>query len=197
MNTKNQLLNVMLDLETMGTSSNAPIVAIGAVFFDIKEGTTTGPTFYRIIDLESSAKYSQLDPATIKWWMKQSDDARSIFNDHNAIIFEEALMSFWNWLATHTDLKKVQIWGNGSGFDNAILNDGYQNLGHEAPWKHWNDRDVRTIVQLGRDLLNFDPKKDMQFEGEKHNALADAKHQAKYVSAIYQKLQTLTTVKGE
>jgi hypothetical protein len=52
--------------------------------------------------------------------------------------------------------------------------------------------DVRTIVELGRKLLNFDPKKDMPFKGEKHNALADAIHQAKYVSAIYQKLAEAT-----
>jgi len=53
---------------------------------------------------------------------------------------------------------------------------------------HYNDRDVRTIVDLGRALLGFDPKKDMPFTGERHNALDDAIHQAKYVSAIYQAL---------
>ncbi|EBY7638725.1 3'-5' exoribonuclease, partial [Salmonella enterica subsp. enterica serovar Enteritidis] len=30
--------------------------------------------------------------------------------------------------------------------------------------------------------------RDMPFEGDMHNALADARHQAKYVSAIWQKL---------
>ncbi|MEL5347214.1 3'-5' exoribonuclease, partial [Serratia nevei] len=48
-------------------------------------------------------------------------------------------------------------------------------------------RDVRTIVELGREV-DFDPKRDMPFDGQRHNALADAIHQAKYVSAIYQRL---------
>ena len=36
--------------------------------------------------------------------------------------------------------------------------------------------------------IGFDPKRDMRFEGTRHSALDDAIHQAKYVSAIWQKL---------
>ncbi|MCV5899978.1 3'-5' exoribonuclease, partial [Escherichia coli] len=39
----------------------------------------------------------------------------------------------------------------------------------------------------------FAPKMDMPFDGERHNALADARHQAKYVSAIWQKLIPATS----
>lgn len=52
--------------------------------------------------------------------------------------------------------------------------------------KWYNDRDVRTIVELGR-LVGFAPKRDMPINGERHNALADAIHQVRYVSAIYQR----------
>ncbi|EPP20563.1 ATP-dependent 26S proteasome regulatory subunit [Vibrio fluvialis I21563] len=44
------------------------------------------------------------------------------------------------------------------------------------------------MVDLGKSLLDFDPKRDMPFEGIRHDALSDAIHQAKYVSAIYQRL---------
>jgi len=56
------------------------------------------------------------------------------------------------------------------------------------PWFFANDRDVRTIVDLGRQLRNIDPKKDLELEGTAHNALDDAKFQVRYVSAIYQAL---------
>lgn len=36
--------------------------------------------------------------------------------------------------------------------------------------------------------IGFDPKRDMPFKGTRHNALDDAIHQAKYVSAIWKKL---------
>ncbi|HEM0000754.1 TPA: 3'-5' exoribonuclease, partial [Escherichia coli] len=47
--------------------------------------------------------------------------------------------------------------------------------------------DVRTIVQLG-EAVGFYAKNMIPFEGTPHNALDDARHQAKYVSAIWQKL---------
>nr|WP_240152663.1 3'-5' exoribonuclease [Erwinia amylovora] len=43
------------------------------------------------------------------------------------------------------------------------------------------------MVLLGKQL-GFDSKRDMPFAGERHNALADAIHQAKYVSVIHQLL---------
>ncbi|HFV6317431.1 TPA: 3'-5' exoribonuclease, partial [Escherichia coli] len=42
--------HLMIDLETMGTNTNAPIVVIGAVFFDPQTGEI-GPVFYIVISL--------------------------------------------------------------------------------------------------------------------------------------------------
>ncbi|HDX9737983.1 TPA: 3'-5' exoribonuclease [Escherichia coli] len=36
--------------------------------------------------------------------------------------------------------------------------------------------------------IDFDARTAIPFEGERHNALDDARYQAKYVSAIWQKL---------
>ncbi|HDF2341375.1 TPA: 3'-5' exoribonuclease [Morganella morganii] len=79
------------------------------------------------------------------------------------------------------------IWGNGSNFDNVILRTAYENCAITPFWKHWNDRDVRTIVELGRNA-GIDPKKDFPFVGEVRNALDDALHQVNYVVAIHQHL---------
>ncbi|NCH99034.1 endodeoxyribonuclease [Cronobacter malonaticus] len=40
---------------------------------------------------------------------------------------------------------------------------------------------------MGR-AAGFHPCYEIRFEGDLHNALADAKHQVKYVSAIWQQL---------
>lgn len=79
------------------------------------------------------------------------------------------------------------MWGNGVDFDNVILRNAYDAVSIEPFWKHWNNRCVRTIVELGRNA-GIDPKKTLQFEGDQHNALADAIHQAKCVSIIHQHL---------
>jgi hypothetical protein len=76
----------MIDLETMGNKPNAPIVSIGAVFFDPSTGELGG--FYRVVSLKSSVDGGAIpDPETIMWWMQQSEEARMAICDKDAIIF--------------------------------------------------------------------------------------------------------------
>ncbi|EJL6598823.1 3'-5' exonuclease [Vibrio cholerae] len=179
--------NLMIDLETMGKSSNAAIVAIGACFFEPSTGEI-GEKFSRIISLESSQQFGLVDASTVLWWMKQSSEAREVLNSREAVHIKQALHDFRQF--TNDGLSQPLVWGNGSSFDCVILkNTIIQCLGEQyVPWQFWNERDVRTMVDLGKNLLGFDPKRDMPFEGIRHDALSDAVHQAKYVSAIYQRL---------
>jgi hypothetical protein len=55
--------NLMLDLETMGNKPNAPIVAIGAVFFDPATGEL-GPQFYTAVNLASELAPAPFPMAT-------------------------------------------------------------------------------------------------------------------------------------
>ena len=57
----------------------------------------------------------------------------------------------------------------------------------EPPWKFWNVRDVRTVVDLAKPFRNL--KKDYKRKGTHHNALDDAIFQASYVSDMTQALQ--------
>lgn len=179
--------HLMIDLETMGNKPNAPIVSIGAVFFDPSTGEL-GADFYRVVNLKSSVDGGAIpDPDTIMWWMKQSEPARMAICDEDAISISSALIELNTFILDNTDIDNVQVWGNGATFDNVILRVSYERELVPCLWKFWNDRDVRTIVELGRSL-GFNPRRDIPFEGDMHNALADARHQAKYVSAIWQKL---------
>ncbi|EON3121769.1 3'-5' exoribonuclease, partial [Escherichia coli] len=64
--------HLMIDLETMGTNTNAPIVVIGAVFFDPQTGEI-GPVFYIVISLTDAMNTGAVpDGGTIEWWLKQS-----------------------------------------------------------------------------------------------------------------------------
>ena len=81
----------------------------------------------------------------------------------------------------------VQLWGNGCSFDNVILRRAYALTETPFAVPFWNDRDVRTMVELGKSV-GINPRFDIPFEGDMHNALSDARHQVKYVSAIWQRL---------
>lgn len=67
--------HIMLDLETMGNGSQAAIIAIGAVAFDL---SGIKDRFYTQVSLESSVRAGLIaDPSTIMWWMQKSDEARA------------------------------------------------------------------------------------------------------------------------
>ncbi|EPW7203921.1 3'-5' exonuclease [Klebsiella pneumoniae] len=179
--------HLMIDLETMGNKPNAPVVSIGAVFFEPSTGEL-GEEFYRVVSLKSSMDGGAVpDPETIIWWMQQNEEAGKAICDKDAISISAALIKLNTFILDNTDIDKVQVWGNGATFDNVILRANYEREFLPCIWKFWNDRDVRTIVELGR-AIGINPRRDIPFEGDRHNALADAKHQAKYVSAIWQRL---------
>ncbi|HBB7024639.1 TPA: 3'-5' exoribonuclease [Escherichia coli] len=176
-------IHLSVDLETMGTNPDAPINSIGGKFFDPATGEM-GPEFSKAIDLETSGGI--IDRKTIKWWAKRSREAQSaIFTDE--ISLDVALRLFIEFIEKNSGGRFVQVWGNGANFDNVILRRSYERQGIPCPWLYYNDRDVRTIVELGN-AIGFDVRMAIPFESVPHNALDDARHQAKQVSAIWQKL---------
>ncbi|TLJ12698.1 exonuclease [Escherichia sp. E3659] len=175
--------HLMIDLETMGKNPDAPIISIGAIFFDPQTGDM-GPEFIKTVDLETAGGI--IDRDAIKWWLKQSREAQSaILVDE--IPLDDALLQLREFIDENSGEFFVRAWGNGANFDNVILRRSYERQGIPCPWRYYNDRDVRTIVELGK-ALEFDARAAIPFEGVPHNALDDARHQAKYISAIWQKL---------
>ncbi|EMX4381198.1 3'-5' exoribonuclease [Escherichia coli] len=175
--------HLMIDLETMGKNPDAPINALAGKFFDPATGEM-GPEFSKTIDLETAG--GVIDRDTIKWWLKQSREAQSaILTDE--IPLDDALLQLREFIDENSGEFFVQVWGNGANFDNVILRRSYERQGIPCPWSYTNDRDVRTMVALGL-VMDFDARSVITFEGERHNALHDARYQAKYVSAIWQKL---------
>ena len=163
-------MHVVVDLETLGTSSNSVIVALGAVQFN-EHGIIS--TFYRRIDAKSCvAAGLVMDVDTVQWWMQQSDDARAIFKDIG-VGLAQALGEFSAWYP-----KNACAWGNGATFDNVLLDSAYKAVGLRKPWPYWGDRCYRTVKALYPDI------EADTFAGVKHNALDDALHQAKHVVKI-------------
>ncbi|MER9833377.1 3'-5' exoribonuclease [Mesorhizobium sp. M0145] len=174
--------HLMIDLETMGTAANAPVVAIGAVYFDPDTGTL-GETFDAAIDVEDAVRYGRVSGSTIKWWLGQGDAARQkiVRGRHpSQLVFEK----FYEFCLKHGD--GVKPWGNGASFDITILDYAFGRiLDKPAPWKFWNVRDCRTIKELADGIVKFTGT----LEGVAHTALDDAKHQAEWVSVYWQGLR--------
>lgn len=183
--------HVMLDLETMGNRSDAAIVAIGAVAFDVERGL--GPEFYRAVRLESSMQTGgSVSASTVMWWMRQSDDARAALSPEqtwpiNAALigFSEFVQEVWNGAKIILVAKgppQVCVWGNGAAFDNVILRSAYEMCDLQPPWTFREDRCYRTLRSLAPDI------KRPTILGTPHNALDDAKFQAVHAIEILRAL---------
>ena len=171
--------HVMIDLETIGNDIDGIFTTIGACTFDPVTGDI-GKTFYTHVNWESAVEAGRtITPDTVKWWMGQPEEARKeIVQD--GLPLADALTLLKSWLP-----EEAVVWGNGPLFDIAKLEHafGYYNI----PWKFYNVRCVRTICDLAKGRVS---REDIPFNGDKHNALDDAVHQAKYVSAMWQALRS-------
>lgn len=166
-------MHVMVDLETMGTRPNAPIIAIGAVMFN---SNAILDEFYVNVDLESAVNDSQavVDPKTVLWWMEQSGEARSALRADKENILN-ALYDFREWIKP---VDPDGVWGNGASFDNTILSETYRRMNLTPPWYFWQDRCYRTMKGMY-------PQITMERSGVHHNALDDAKSQALHLIKIW------------
>lgn len=174
--------DVMIDLETLGTRPGDAIISIGAVLFNREHGQIM-PGFRANFDIEQmlSAGF-QCTGATIKWWFEQSEQARREAIEA-PINVHSVLMGFADWLTEGEGgvNKSMRVWGNGASFDNVLLREVYTRLGLEPPWQWWNDRCFRTLKTEHPRAKALEPV----FDGERHNAYADAMHQAKWAINLH------------
>jgi len=191
------MTDLMIDIETLSTQKDAAITSIGAVFFDRHTGLVGQHKHHVGIQMLPAHNYGHIDPGTVQFWISQKKTVQeqllslTASQSVNARTLAVALASLTGFIHTFSDPENVLVWSNGSNFDIEILENAYTRTCQKVPWKYYNVRDVRTIVDIGRDILKFDPKKTIPFTGSEHNALDDAVHQANYVSAIFKEISNL------
>jgi hypothetical protein len=168
--------HIMIDIETLGTRPYSAIVALGAVEFD-PANKTVGNEFYRVIEMHTCvANGLSMDGDTVRFWMQQSDQARSIFNG-TGIPLKAALTDFRAFCGQPQDWESIKVWGNGASFDNVLLRCAYDKVEITPPWRYFNDRCYRTVKNM---------HKGVEFVrlGTHHNALDDARSQAVHLMAM-------------
>jgi exodeoxyribonuclease VIII len=164
-------INVMIDLETLGRSTNSVICSIGAVKFTIEQGIID--TFYCTVDAADCKKYGLVvEQQVVNWWKKQPRETLDLLTK-DTLPLKEALTKFSIWYGTQS----LPTWGNSVAFDNVILQSAYEAVEMNRPWKHWEDRCYRTMKNIIH--IESAPR-----EGTHHNALDDAIYQTKHLLKI-------------
>lgn len=133
------MTNIIIDLETLGQSPGCIILSIGAYCLETKE------TFYRAVSIDSNLKLGlTMDASTLQWWMKQSDDARKVFNEPS-VTLNAALLALSQWMS---QFSKVNVWGDGAMFDLSILEAAYRAAKLNYPWHYTQCCCYRTLKKL-------------------------------------------------
>jgi len=174
---KNKLRHAMIDLETLDTIPSAKIVSIGAVIFDPRYGKISDDKFYTLVDINAQPERTH-SKDTLEWWNKQPTNVQKQLKGTTSL--EDALEDLAFYLP-----KDCKVWGNGATFDISMLEDAYRQLGIEIPWKFWNVRDCRTVLDMHESSRGGFNKKS---GGTLHNALDDAHYQAQYINMMWRKL---------
>lgn len=167
--------DIMIDLETLGTSFNALITQIGACYFDRHTGEI-GDTLDINIEIGSSLdKGFSVDSGALKFWFNHSP---TFLN--NAVSIEKALALFGDFIT-----KKSLIWCHAT-FDAIILANAYERINQGIPYSYRNVRDIRTLTDLAK--LERKDRAEGNKDPKTHNALEDAIYQVGYCTECFNKL---------
>lgn len=184
--------DVMVDLETLSTSTDAVVLSIGAVRFrmetqdDITSIMDPDRSFYARLDTdEQEERGRDVDPETMKWWGSQNEEARAVFKE-TPQDSEQVLKNFFQFCKGCK-----RIWGNGNMFDNAIIRDMADDYGLEYPVPYYRDLDVRTLTYLWNLVTNWGSKgkRPTIILGEEHNALDDARRQVLQCQIMFSEIK--------
>lgn len=154
-----------LDIETLGTGNDAKMIALACVLYNRHTGEVVSESYYRF---DARMMPGSVDRSTLAWWAAQDPKvfAEAITGTQHPI---EALEDFVSGIP-----RGIKMWGNGATFDAIIVESALKAFNVRVPWVFWDVRDLRTLLDLAEVT-----SKMFAFEGDKHNALADARHQTK------------------
>lgn len=164
---------IMVDCETIGLKSSAPVLSIGAVAYNLTFGVFK--RFEAFIELQEQFDAGRKpEQDAFFWWLNQSESARRNVASRDRMTVSESLAEFCQFYAkvqTSQELDdptELYMSANGNDFDLPVL----ESLWGAAPWHYKKKIDFRTLGILYIDELEW-PTAEAE-----HTALNDAENQA-------------------
>lgn len=147
---------VMIDIETMATSTRAAVIEIGAVVFNFNgapvlyDNPDKSDMFAHGVDLVSTLMCGgETDVGTVKWWRD-----RGGYDPYGRppVLFPEpirvVLGRLSEFLESYPSIEEV--WAKGPQFDLAVLAGYYERLKMPLPWAYNAGKDTRTISKAAK-----------------------------------------------
>jgi hypothetical protein len=167
-------MDLMIDLEGLGTGPDTTILTIAAQAFNPFGSRYYDQQYYARVTLESQENRS-IQQGTIDWWAIQPAAARDeAFMEEGRIDLDQALDSLGK-LVWHAS----RVWAQGPTYDMNILEHAYKSYGKPIPWQFYQVRDSRTVFSLWPEL----PRPPTS-----HHALEDCRRQIDMLQATLRHL---------
>jgi hypothetical protein len=170
-------IHVAIDLETASTNSNAAIVQLAAC----TSGVGSSPEFNEYISLVSNERaLRHISKETMEWWNTQNAALRRrVFSGTQEL--QDVLERFHGWAVQISEgqTERIVLWGNGTEFDNVILQNAFECFG-SWPFSYRNNQHMRTLMlTLPADLqLQLHEKFTAANPNNvQHDAMWDARYQ--------------------
>lgn len=194
------IIQVQLDLETWGLTPGSALRSIGAAVTMPYDVHQLGGNMLKInITREScEAVGLTIDPETVKWWEKQSEEAKRAATA-DAVPLKDALLQLNYWLTGLASSAAdsgymlefgikvgqnppVHVFGNGSVMDVSIIEAAIRAVKMETVWPWYGVGDTRTVVSLGR-FLGLDDRR-IKRQGVHHEAGSDALYDGSRTASV-------------
>ena len=170
--------DLMVDIETLGTSHNAVITQIGACYFDRYTGLSSDLTTHFQVNIQIQDcldKGLVIGAGALKFWFEQGTSKMTWLK--NPVSLTKALNDF-------REFSKVakNVWSHAT-FDIPILANAYKITGSKLPFSYRNCRDIRTLVELA----NVPPEQRKRIKT--HTAIDDCIYQVGYCVGCFNTLK--------
>ena len=172
--------HLMIDIETLGKTSDSIILSIGAVCFNIVNGVV-GPEFECYPNVENQMDKRKIQWSTIKWWFNQNEKIRNEQSNAIRIDIRQCLIDFDFFCKSYLN-EGFKLWSN--GFDHAMLYHIFDQYFIETPWSYKNQFDIRSIIWMSKISV-----KNYESEGIDHNTINDCKKQIRFLVDAYKILK--------
>ena len=157
-NNNKERLDVMLDMETLGTKEGSIILSVAMQTFspDVQKPPREDFDFYEHISvLDSLWHHFRSDESTEEWWGRQSEEAKqkALEGQKNAQRLQNVMCLLHKVLTQWNEKYDLYLWGRGVGsFDLPLLDTVMRNVmkemmgdAYKTPWNYWAAMDVRSV----------------------------------------------------
>lgn len=144
----NQCNQIMIQVTALDSRPSVAIAAIAAVAFNPETGAVTDKIFCPV-DIESSQREGgTIDASAVKYWLRQSSEARAALLSDVSLELREALARLNLFVLRQGEFGNCPVWFKRLDNDAPIIYSAMAAAGIAPAWQYAHAHDVSTLLEF-------------------------------------------------